>query len=153
MPPPSAPHRPRVCGEVIEPGKKLPVPSWSLVWKEKPMGMGERSGAGAVGRMPVRRDAPPETPALENILVAGSRSWGKKKCRSQLQDTGNSVWGRGYTEKDLAAVAAACSGMRASSAAAWGAMDEQSSSGCRGLRGCGGVCVCCSFWGQQGGLR
>lgn len=73
---------------------------------------------------------------------------GEKKNVGHSYKTGNSVWGRGYTEKDLAAVAAACFGMRASSAAAWGVMDEHSSSGYRG--GWRGVC---HFGGQWGGLR
>lgn len=45
---------------------------------------------------------------------------GEKKNVGHGYKTGNSIWGRGYTEKDLAAVTAARFGMRASSAAARG---------------------------------
>lgn len=94
------------------------------------------------GGMLVRRDALPETPGAGKHPRARSRSWGKKNVGHSYK-TGNSVGGRGYTEKDLAAVVAACFGMQASSAEASGVMDEQSSSGYRGL---GGLL----FWGAAG---
>lgn len=46
---------------------------------------------------------------LENILVQGHAAREKKNVGHSYK-TGNSIWGRGYTEKDLAAVTAACFG-------------------------------------------
>lgn len=73
---------------MVEPGKKPPAPSWSLVWKEKPTGIGERSGAGAAGGMLVRRDALPETPALENIRVQGHAAGEKRNVGHSYKTRG-----------------------------------------------------------------
>lgn len=48
-------------------------------------------------------DALPETLALENILLQGHAA-GEKKNVGHSYKTGSSVWGCGYTEKDLAAM-------------------------------------------------
>lgn len=96
--------------------------------------LGERSRAGAASGMPVQGNALPETPALENILMQGHAA-GEKKNVGHSYKMGNSVWGHSYTEKDLAVIASVCLGMWASSIAAWGQMDEHSSSGYKGLGG------------------
>jgi len=71
--PASAPCQLRVCGELggvgEVAGEKATLHCCGAWFGRKHEPIGERSRAGAAGGMPVRWDAPPETPELENILA------------------------------------------------------------------------------------